>query len=222
MVNHELTSPCRTKYNWWGAYQEDRESIFKECYSTLLEKSQYYDDYSSELAKWCSGSAPSVTTIDPINVLKTVSIYHASATFTGARLTLNGLTSLALGMMQHGATMKADKWDSWKTLLPTMGADDFTAWWVFLLSLGYATGETDGPYLLDPDGYYHTQKDDGTYKIDLPSDYQTILQNGFAEMEALGTKLYNNTNTCDFKPTWYYAPDKAVQSMTTMTSGTYV
>ena len=36
----------------------------------------------------------------------------------------------------------------------TLGADDFTAWWVSALALGYATGESDGPYLLDPAGYY--------------------------------------------------------------------
>ena len=41
-------------------------------------------------------------------------------------------------------------------------------------------------------------------------------------MKALGQELYDKTKACAFKPTWYYAPEQASQSMTTMTSGTYI
>ena len=128
-------------------------------------------------------------------------------------MVLNGFMPLAMGMMQHGATIKTNKWKSWKNLLPTLGADDFTGWLVQFLSLGYTTGESDSPYLLDPVGYYTK---------DLNEDQKTILQNSFQDMVNLGEKLYKNTKTCDFKPSWYYSPTNSAKSMTTMTTGTYI
>ena len=212
MVTSKMESPCRAKYPWWGAYQAKRETIFDTTYAPLMQESAAFSDYTSELATQCN-----VTTQEPAafaaNVLKTVSIYHASATFTGARMYLSGLTQLAMGMMQHGGTMRTDKWKSWKGLLPNLGADDFTAWWVSALALGYATGESDGPYLLDPAGYY---------AAGLSSTQKQALQQGFEHMKALGQELYDKTKACAFKPTWYYPPEQASQSLTTMTSGTYI
>ena len=212
MVSNKMESPCRDTYEWWGAYQAKRETIFDTTYAPLMHASAEFPAFTSQLAAQCN-----VTPQDPAafaaNVLKVVSIYHASATFTGARMSLCGFTQLALGMMQHGATMSTDKWTSWKGLLPTLGADDFTAWWAEAMALGYATGESDGPYLLDPAGYY---------AAGLSPSHTQALQQGFDQMKALGQELYDKTKACAFKPTWYYAPEQASQSMTTMTSGTYI
>ena len=175
MVSHTMESPCRHKYPWWGAYQEKRETIFDTTYAPLMQASAAFTGYTRQLAaqyniKYQNSAAFA------LKILKMVSIYHASATFTSARMYLSGLAQLAMGMMQQGATMSTDMWKSWKPLLPTLGEDDFTAWWANALAFAYITGESDGPYLLDPSGYYTPG---------LSSSEKQALKRGFHQMKAL-------------------------------------
>ena len=211
LASHTLESPCRARYAWWGVYQGEREDILRQTYCDLLSSSKHTEAYTHALADLCNTRDRSTDMV--IHVLKTVSIFHASATFSGAHIGLNGLMGLALGMMQRGATLDPGEWDDWEALLPAFGPDDFTAWWVRYCTTLYATGETDGPYLLDPESYYQPG---------LTAREKSILRKGFARMRKLGDKVYQGTRGCDFKPTWYYSPDKAALSLTTTTSGTYV
>ena len=97
--------------------------------------------------------------------------------------------------------------------MPTLGADDFTVWLTYVLTLGYATGESDGPYLLDPAGYYASG---------LSATHIQALESGFYRLKEVGKRLCADTRACAFKPSWYYDPLNASKSMSTMTTGTYI
>ena len=198
---------------WWGSFSNERNQIFENTYKPILDD-KYATNWEVYLKELCLLKdnklyGPQWRT----NILKIISIDHANATFVGARLALNELWILSLGLMKKGISKTPQKWgNNWKKHLPQLDADDLTIWIVSSLATGYTTGESSGPYLLDPNSYISSID-----KNDLD-----IIRNGFNKLVCLGEKTKTTLSKAKYKPTWIYPPNDASDAFSTLTTGTYI
>lgn len=207
-------SPCASKFEWWGSYDNKRRKIFKQTQTSLLTKSYLSDVYVKAWAdNWgmLCGRKTNMTVDDAIETLYSISVEHSEATFLGGRMGLSMLQGLATGMLQRGITTDSATWDcDWAKHLPKLGVNDFTVWQIASWTTAYATSQSSGPYLF------------GEYTDDFPDALRSIAKFGFDAIVELGNTTKKNLKDCDFSSNWLEAPHDASVAYTTQTSGTYI
>lgn len=225
MLRTPPVSPVAADIPWWGAHQQSISECLRSTYTTLLSHESAHvssyanacrtlmrlDEQADEGDTFWSG-ANKVDDVSLLcNVLEVVSVHHASATFDGARTFMTGLAYLGIGLMQRGVAHTPSRWTKWRELLPRLGADDFTLWFLETIGSSTTTGASGGMYLLDSSNYLNLSSANAEAIAAAADQLACIAQTN----ETLAERL-------QFKPTWYFPQNAALKSQTVLTSGTYV
>ena len=208
-------SPVAVDILWWGAHHRGVSNCLRSTYTELLSR-----EYTSAYARDCRqlmrlDDEAEDDKLDDVsllcNVLELVSVHHASATFDGARTFITGIGALGIGMMQRGVAHTPTRWTKWRRLLPRVGADDFTMWYITAIVTSASTGASGGMYLLDASNY-----------LNLSDDNASAIARAAEQLESIARKNAALAERLQFKPTWYFPQNEALMSQTVLTSGTYV